>query len=171
MTDYFVGRAVVYPTKDGIGRREMSCGVPQGLVLGPLLWNIGYDWVLRGAFQSGVSVTCYADDTLVLARGGITAKRLVLPLACPCFGVLNKSEAIVFHGPWNKPPARASIIVGGATTVVSATMKYLGLVLDERWSFTMFTEHFWSLAPRLVSTAGALGSLLFPNVGVPGSAC
>ncbi|XP_026322236.1 uncharacterized protein LOC113231909 [Hyposmocoma kahamanoa] len=44
-------------------------------------------------------------------------------------------------------------------------MKYLGLVLDERWTFK---THFSQLAPKLMSTATALRRLL-PNVGGPGS--
>jgi len=45
------------------------CGVPQGSVLGPTLWNVGYDGVLQGFFPPGLGLVCYADDTLVLARG------------------------------------------------------------------------------------------------------
>ena len=45
-----------------------SCGVPQGSVLRPLLWNIAYDWVLRGEMPSGENILCYADDTLVLVQ-------------------------------------------------------------------------------------------------------
>ncbi|PZC76339.1 hypothetical protein B5X24_HaOG204786 [Helicoverpa armigera] len=67
---YLSDRSIIYPGHNGEWkRREMSCGVPQGSVLGPLLWNIGYDWVLRADLPSGVSVVCYADDTLVLAQG------------------------------------------------------------------------------------------------------
>jgi hypothetical protein len=68
--DFLTDRAVVYPSRTGYDRREVTCGVPQGSMLGPFLWNIGYDWVLRGALPEGVAVTCYADDTLVTARGG-----------------------------------------------------------------------------------------------------
>ncbi|XP_047544444.1 uncharacterized protein LOC125076632 [Vanessa atalanta] len=46
-------------------------------------------------------------------------------------------------------------------------MKYLGLILDGRWSFG---QHFVHLGPRLINAAAALGRLL-PNVGGPGSLC
>nr|XP_026494832.1 uncharacterized protein LOC113399802 [Vanessa tameamea] len=46
-------------------------------------------------------------------------------------------------------------------------MKYLGLILDGRWSFR---QDFVQLGPKLINAAAALGGLL-PNVGGPGSLC
>lgn len=175
---YFAGRTIAFPVKDGWGRRTMSCGVPQGSVLGPLLWNIGYDWVLRGVMVRGVSLTCYADDTLVLARGRNHREAAYLATAGVAHVVhrirasglevaLHKSEALVFHGPRNAPPLGTQISVGGTSITIESTMKYLGLVLDSRWKFE---EHFRRLAPKLVATAGALGRIL-PNLGGAGSVC
>ncbi|CAH2098830.1 unnamed protein product [Euphydryas editha] len=49
--------------------RRVGCSVPQGLVLGPIQWDNGYDWVLRSRLLPGMGVICYADDTLVYSPG------------------------------------------------------------------------------------------------------
>ena len=44
-------------------------GIPQGSVLGPLLWSIGYNHVLKIALPKSVQLICYAGDTLLVAGG------------------------------------------------------------------------------------------------------
>lgn len=175
---YLSEREVRYPARLAWEVKPMTRGVPQGSALGPTLWNIGYDWVLRGALPEGVSVTCYADDTLVTARGasfddaaarateGVQCvleriRRLGLEVALP------KCEALCFHGPRRAPLAGARVMVGGVWIDVGVAMRYLGIVLDPRLTFC---EHFRRLVPRLMAACGALSRLL-PNVGGPNAPC
>ncbi|CAF4850603.1 unnamed protein product [Pieris macdunnoughi] len=76
---------------------------------------------------------------------------------------LDKTEALLFHGPRMGPPSGAALVVEGVRISVASSMKYLGLVLDGHWNFE---PHFKSLEGRLVRAAGALGKLL-PNLGGP----
>lgn len=45
----------------------MSCGVPQGSVIGPDLWNVLYDDLLRMELPTDVELIAFADDVPLVA--------------------------------------------------------------------------------------------------------
>ncbi|XP_033359094.1 uncharacterized protein LOC117238348 [Bombus vosnesenskii] len=64
---YLSDRWVGYTGKAGEGQWPVERGFPQGSVLAPILWIIGYDAVLRCRMPPESDMMCYADGTLVLA--------------------------------------------------------------------------------------------------------
>jgi hypothetical protein len=64
---YLNDRWIAYTGRNGEEKRPVECGIPQGSVLGPILWITAYDSVLRCPMPPGTDMVCYADDTLVLA--------------------------------------------------------------------------------------------------------
>ena len=164
-----------YEGINGKVRRTVDRGVPQGSVLGPLLWNVGYNTVLEAALPKGVFVTCYAADTLLLACGKDWSRTIRLMEAgleavvrkITSLGLevaTNKTESSWFHGlPQNRSPPESWIAVRDDRIKVGTTIKYLGLVLDGRLNFE---THFAQLAPRVEKVALSLDRML-PNIGVP----
>ena len=76
---YLSDRAITYRIEGGIVlKKPVNRGVPQGSVLGPLLWNLGSNSVLETAVPTGLQIICYADDTLIIAGGRTWTRTLRL---------------------------------------------------------------------------------------------
>ncbi|KMQ88867.1 reverse transcriptase [Lasius niger] len=153
----------------------MRAGVPQGSVLGPTLWNIGYDCILQEGAEEGCQIICYADDTLVLATAD-TVERATARANLQVNLVVNrikrlglkvsasKTEAVLFRGPRRKIGNFPVVTVDGEFVQVGTSMKYLGVMLDSRMTFQ---THFEYIEGKMSKVARALGRLM-PNLRGPG---
>lgn len=169
---YFDGRTIECDTPSGPMRRDVTSGVPQGSVLGPLLWNIAFDGVLRVPTPPGTNVICFADDTLMVAEGKtipeleVRANEAVetvtrwIEQAGLCLSV-EKTEAVLFTHRYKYTPPR--ILLKGEELDLGKTMKYLGLVIDDR---LMYGPHLKNAASKAQGILASLGRLM-PNLGGP----
>lgn len=175
LDSYFSDRVIRFLDRDGHwGSRNMEAGVPQGSVLGPVLWNVAFDKVLGTAEEDENSrIICYADDTWIIVTGNdlritqlrasilvarviIVIKRLGLSVA------KEKTEAILFHrrGATGLP---ASILVEDTSINFSSSIKYLGIYIDTNW---LFSDHFRYVEERANRVVRALNRLM-PNLRGP----
>jgi len=160
--DYLHNRSVEYIGEDGcIKTKRMLAGVPQGSVLGPLLWNVGYDSVLQEGTDFVCLIICYADDTLILAAGEDVSMAMARTNV-QVHGVLNrinrlglrvaahKTEVVCFQGGRQTKKIIYPILdIDGVCIETKTSMKYLGVMVDRRLSFEDYFEHIEGKANRM----------------------
>lgn len=157
---------------DSLRRRSVTCGVPQGSVIGPALWNVFYDDLLDRDMPAGVQMVAFADDVAIIgiARTGDQATELMNPALESVAEWMrdnglrlapSKTEAIVLTK--KKVFTTPKLTVEGHPVTVRRHMRYLGVELDTRLSFT---QHIASASKKATSAALAI-SRLMPNIGGP----
>jgi hypothetical protein len=70
IVDYLHNRQITFEkTDETITTRDVNCGVLQGSVLGPDLWNLLYNDILKIRLPQDTELIAFADDVAVITTG------------------------------------------------------------------------------------------------------
>ena len=151
---------------------DMTCGVPQGSVLGPTLWNVYYDGVLNQDTTEATTIVGYADDLALVIRGEtraileeriewsvgrieswMTGKGLQL--------APQKTEVVILAG--RRTIRDLQVTISGIQITSKKKVKYLGIQMGHNLNMG---AHIQSVTEKAEKAIAAL-SRLMPNVGGP----
>lgn len=166
LRNYFTNRTLHYETDEGMVSLPVSAGVPQGSVLGPTLWNVMYDDLLRlELFGKRADIIGFADDVAFTLIGrdpqeiSNLATRNLEMIERWMDGVglklaHQKTGYMIFCTHHN--PQVGQLRAGGHTIVSTESLKYLGVELCRKQHHGRHLEKVCSKASRITNVLTAL---------------
>lgn len=167
---YLTNRRIVYDGTDGKSNViEVCCGVPQGSVLGPDLWNFMYDNLLKLSLPEDTELLAFADDVAIVCtaqvpflleeRLGTALQDVVRWMSENNLELtLQKTEAIVFTN--RNTRNTMNVDFPPYSFPSSRCVKYLGVHLDPRLHFA---QHARAASERAMEAVKHLTRIL-PNL-------
>lgn len=140
---YFINGSAVLKLGHFSSTKALTMGCPQGSVVGPYLWNLGFDDFLAIPLPCGCSLTGYADDGLLLIQSSTRAG--LENLAHTCLNLISqwgdrnrlafaphKTYQLLLKGNLKSLP---TIKFNNVPVKKQQSVCYLGMVLERNFSF------------------------------------
>lgn len=171
LVSYFTERRVGLFMGDQAVWKRSTMGCPQGSVLGPTLWNLLLDDILKLPWPDGVRAVAYADDVTIVieapSRAAIERNAQSSLEACSAWGKRNrlefstaKSQTLTLKGKFKRPP---TIRMDGASIAHVTHAKLLGVVVDEAGSYV---PHASLAGQRAVNAFGKMSRVSASSWGI-----
>lgn len=168
ISSYLEDRVIIFES-GGVTEIDVTSGVPQGSVLGPTLWNLMYDSLLETRLPTGVTFLAFADDIALVAtaKDNIALEQMLTTSAQEVHNWLNetglelalhKCEAMIITK--TRTNNEMNIIINGHKVETKGHMKYLGVHLDSKWSFSVHAKEVSAKASKVAQNL----SRIMPNI-------
>lgn len=150
----------------------MKCGVPQGSVLGPLLWNIAYDGLLKLKVPEQIKLVGFADDVAMIAHSN-SKNEMIKLINDTTNDLKNWMEK---RGLKLAPHKTEIVIIKGARKIRSITANICGNEIESKTSLRYLGVHIGmnknmgQHITNVVKKAGTMAaklSRILPNIRGP----
>jgi hypothetical protein len=159
--NYFSQRKATLATNNIEIERTVSKGCARGSCVGPNMWNIFYNSLLKLTFSRNTIIIAFADDLILLTRGMSVSEtentanielRKISKWAQENKVRFNdrKSKEMLMSRRKRKERQDLEVYLNNKHLKQVKTMKYLGIIIDNKLTFTEHIKHMTEKRTKLI---------------------